>query len=159
MYWIMFLIWNVSYLKYLTGEFALSSRLTRIRNTAQWIIFERLSTFLYGASVQQNSQTWHRRSIGHDLFSLHEIQPRIVQVSPYVSYGRKKYEDSGGFHELSGAWQQDFEKISRQDQDQDLTLQDQDQDQDLSSQDETKIKTFTADALMLKSNNMQQYRT
>jgi hypothetical protein len=52
---------------------------------------------------------------------------------------------------------QDFEKISRQDQDQDLTLQDQ--DQDLSSQDETKIKTFTADALMLKSNNMQQYRT
>jgi hypothetical protein len=51
---------------------------------------------------------------------------------------------------------QDFEKISRQDQDQDLTLQDQDQDQDLSSQDETKIKTFTADTLMLKS---KQYAT
>jgi hypothetical protein len=49
---------------------------------------------------------------------------------------------------------QDFEKISRQDQDQDLTLQDQ--DQDLSSQDETKIKTFTADTLMLKS---KQYAT
>jgi hypothetical protein len=48
---------------------------------------------------------------------------------------------------------QDFEKISRQDQD--LTLQDQDQ-LDLSSQDDTKIKTFTADTLMLK---YKQYAT
>jgi hypothetical protein len=50
----------------------------------------------------------------------------------------------------------DVNKTFFQDQDQDLVLQDQDQDQDLSSQDETKIKTFTADALMLKS---KQYAT